>query len=255
MAEPLWLANARALVGLREIVGSVHEPKVVAFFAAAGHPEIHDDETAWCAAFVGAMLAGASIAGTRSLSARSYERWGTAVTRAEARPGDVVTFYRGATPADWEGHVAFFLAWADGGKKVQVLGGNQSNSVSIALYDASKITSIRRPPAPLPGTLFDTGTFAAEVQQVQLRLNELGFREVGRADGYYGPLTLKALNAFRAANGLRQFDAYVVTDEDRALLFARRQPDDPGPPPPKPLDRNPGCNFFARLFPSSRKGA
>lgn len=62
--DPLWLDKARDLVGLREIVGSRHEPKVLQFFAEAGHPEIYNDETAWCAAFANAILRRASYAGT-----------------------------------------------------------------------------------------------------------------------------------------------------------------------------------------------
>ena len=65
MSEPLWLVRARALVGVSEIAGSKHEPEVVAFFAEAGVPEIRDDETAWCGAFVAAMLAAAGRAEVR----------------------------------------------------------------------------------------------------------------------------------------------------------------------------------------------
>ena len=46
----------------QEEIGTVewakgNNPKVLAYFKDAGHPEVSTDETAWCAAFVGAMLA------------------------------------------------------------------------------------------------------------------------------------------------------------------------------------------------------
>jgi hypothetical protein len=68
--DPAWLKNARELVGLKEIVESKHEPKVLEFFAEAGHPEIHSDEVAWCSAFANAMLRRAGYAGTGSSAAR-----------------------------------------------------------------------------------------------------------------------------------------------------------------------------------------
>jgi hypothetical protein len=70
--DPAWLKNTRASsLGLKEIVGSKHEPNVREFFAEAGHPEIHNDEIPWCAAFANGMLRRAGYAGTGSLAARA----------------------------------------------------------------------------------------------------------------------------------------------------------------------------------------
>lgn len=137
--EPKWMANARQLVGLKEIVGSQHEKKVLEFFAEAGHPEIHNDETAWCAAFANAMLRRAGYAGTGSLAARSFLTWGEKLTTP--RPGCVAVFKRGNS--SWEGHVAFFVR--DAGDSIEVLGGNQSNSVSITRMPKSSLLGYRWP--------------------------------------------------------------------------------------------------------------
>jgi uncharacterized protein (TIGR02594 family) len=138
-AEPVWLKNARQLLGLKEIVGSRHEPKVLEFFAEAGHPEIHNDETAWCAAFANAMLRRAGYAGTGSLAARSFLTWGEKL--AKPRPGCVAVFKRGNS--SWEGHVAFFIR--EVGDRVEILGGNQSNSVSITTMPKSALLGYRWP--------------------------------------------------------------------------------------------------------------
>ena len=127
-------------------------PKVVAYFRDAGHPQVKNDETAWCAAFVGAMLNRAGLKGTGLLTARSYLNWGVPVDREDAREGDIVVFTRGNS--SWQGHVAFFVK--DNGDTITVLGGNQNNAVNRRAYGAGSLLGIRRAPAkvvyfpPLP---------------------------------------------------------------------------------------------------------
>jgi len=132
---------AKAEVGTVEWAKG-NNPKVVAYFKDSGNPGVTDDETAWCAAFVGAMLKRAGIKGTGKLNARSYLDWGTPVERKNAQPGDVVVFRRGNS--SWQGHVAFFVK--DRGALIEVLGGNQSNAVNVKGYQASALLGIRRPP-------------------------------------------------------------------------------------------------------------
>lgn len=119
-----------------------HNPKVVAYFKDAGHPQVKDDETAWCAAFVGAMLYRAGQLGTNKLTARSYLDWGVKVDRKDARPGDIVILKRGTS--SWQGHVGFFVK--DSGDSITILGGNQSNAVNRRAYkvDKDQLLGIRR---------------------------------------------------------------------------------------------------------------
>jgi uncharacterized protein (TIGR02594 family) len=126
-------------------------PKVVAYFKDSGNAGVTTDATAWCAAFVGAMLKRAGMKGTGKLTARSYLEWGTPVDRKDARPGDVVIFKRGNS--SWQGHVAFFVK--DNGSTITVLGGNQSNAVNRKAYPAAQLLGIRRAasqPAKQPAT-------------------------------------------------------------------------------------------------------
>lgn len=117
-----------------------NNPKVVAYFKDSGNAGVRDDETAWCAAFVGAMLKRAGMKGTGKLNARSYLDWGKPVARADAKPGDIVVFKRGNS--SWQGHVAFFVK--DRGGVIDVLGGNQSDAVNIKGYQAAALLGIRR---------------------------------------------------------------------------------------------------------------
>jgi uncharacterized protein (TIGR02594 family) len=137
--EPLWLKNARELVGLKEIVGSRHEAKVLEFFKEAGHPEIHDDETAWCAAFANAMVRRAGYAGTGSLAARSFLTWGTPLQVPQL--GCIVVYKRGNS--NWLGHVNFFTRKV--GNRIYGIGGNQGNSVSETTMLESDVLGYRWP--------------------------------------------------------------------------------------------------------------
>jgi uncharacterized protein (TIGR02594 family) len=117
----------------------------VAYYADAGHPEIHDDEVAWCAAFVGAMLKRAGYPGSGSLAARSYLNYGRKIDKPE--PGCIVVFWRGS-PTSWEGHVAFYVR--DDGSHIRVLGGNQGNAVTEASYPRKQVLGYRM---PVPATV------------------------------------------------------------------------------------------------------
>ena len=119
-----------------------HNPKVVQYFADVGHSWVKDDETAWCAAFVGAMLKKAGYKHTGKLNARSYLDWGSPVTLKEAKPGDLVIFSRG-DPNGWQGHVAFFVREED--DFIVTLGGNQNNQVNYSKYPKTRLLGVARP--------------------------------------------------------------------------------------------------------------
>lgn len=76
MAQMRWVAEARRYIGLTEIEGPQHNSEIVAMWKAIKRGGIKDDETPWCAAFVGACLERVGIASTRFEGARSYASWG-----------------------------------------------------------------------------------------------------------------------------------------------------------------------------------
>lgn len=132
---------AKEYLGLKEYPGAKHNPTIVQFAETVGHGWVQDDETPWCASFVGACLAQAGLQGTGKLNARSYLGWGEEINIADAEAGDIVVFWRGS-PDSWTGHVGFYAG--HGTNTVQVLGGNQGNSVSIADYPTSRLLGVRR---------------------------------------------------------------------------------------------------------------
>lgn len=152
MTEPKWLVEARKYDGLKEIPGARDNPTIVKWFADVGHSWVQDDETAWCAAFVGAMLEKVGIKSTRKLNARSYLEWGVPISKPA--PGAIAVFYRG-DPKGWQGHVSFYIR--ENANNVWCLGGNQSNQVNITRYPKSRLLGYRWPagastaePVPVP---------------------------------------------------------------------------------------------------------
>jgi uncharacterized protein (TIGR02594 family) len=143
--DPEHLKRAFADLGLSEIQGSRHEPRVIKMYALSGNPGIKNDETAWCAAAVGAWLKEAGQPNTGSLMARSYARYGKDVTNLPRIPrGAICVWPRGAPPS---GHVNICLE--DDGAYLTCIGGNQGNGagggVTISRERKSKLVAARVP--------------------------------------------------------------------------------------------------------------
>lgn len=102
----------------------------------------------WCAAFVNAVLEESNIPSNNShrypLTARAFLDWGQKISKENVKPGDLVIFPRGNQ--GWQGHVGFYLKTEiiNGEEYYLILGGNQSNKVSIVPYRASRALGIRR---------------------------------------------------------------------------------------------------------------
>lgn len=140
--EPRWLTFARRYSGLREIKGKNHAPEILEMWNTLGL-SFKDDETPWCAGFVGFALESSGITSTRSGMARSYEKWG--VKLASPAVGCVVTFKRTGG-----GHVGFVVG-QDAAGNLMVLGGNQADAVNIKPFAASRVTGYWWPKGePLP---------------------------------------------------------------------------------------------------------
>jgi uncharacterized protein (TIGR02594 family) len=195
------LAAAEEHLGLEEWPGARHNPAIVQMFADTGNSWVTDDETPWCAAFVGSVLGSLSIPHTGKLNARSYETWGTSVSIQSAVPGDVVVLWRGS-PTSWQGHVGFFVGFS--GDSVIIRGGNQGNKVSDAKYPRNRIVAIRRADGVVARgsrpvlRLKDSGAFVLDLQQ---QLVSLGYT-LGEIDNKFGSRTLAAVVAFQADQGL-----------------------------------------------------
>lgn len=215
------LDAAGAFLGEKEWPGARHNPRILAMFEAVGH-DGQSDETPWCAAFVGAVLAQLGLPHTGKLNARSYSTYGQAVRTEGARPGDVVVLWRGSRDS-WQGHVGFFVAFQ--GDQVILRGGNQGNAVTDAPYPIDRIVAIRRADgveARGSRPVLRQGMQGAWVLDLQNQLTRIGYT-LGKQDGRFGSRTLAAVVAFQADNHLAA-DGIVGDRTWAALEASERRP-------------------------------
>lgn len=157
MVELSWMNIARSYLGTHEGVGTADNPKVVELYALVGHPEVKHDSVPWCAAFVGGMLAKASLHHTGTLWALDYAKWGTALK--EPIYGCVGVKTRKTSTGAVAGHVGFVVGATK--EEIIMLSGNAQDSVSIAAFPRSNFVAFRWPseyhvpaiPSPLPTTV------------------------------------------------------------------------------------------------------
>jgi uncharacterized protein (TIGR02594 family) len=141
LPEPVWLTIARRELGQREKPGAGANVRILEYFEATRYAA-RSDEVPWCAAFVCWCLESANESSTRSPRAADYATWGWPSWLV---PGAVVVFGKADPDAGGSGHVAF-CAGLDG-PDVLVLGGNQTNAVTLAKRPLSRIVAVRWPVA------------------------------------------------------------------------------------------------------------
>lgn len=132
--DPPWLQHARANLGIREIPGARHHPLILTMWRAIKRGGIKDDETAWCAAFVGWCLEEKGIRSSRFESARSYLDWGIELDGPAV--GAVCVIGRKGHPG--AGHV-FIVTGVDAKGWIVGIGGNQGNAVSEASFNPERV--------------------------------------------------------------------------------------------------------------------
>lgn len=146
LPELEWIRIARGYLGTSEIAGAKHNPVILSWWQKIGQA-IRDDETPYCAAFVGACLEQAGKGSTRSAAARSYLKYGVDLRHSNGQPkpcyGAVAVFWRGK-PSGWSGHVGFIVG-RDARGYLMVLGSNQGNTTSIRPFLPGRLLGVRWP--------------------------------------------------------------------------------------------------------------
>lgn len=139
---------AQRFIGVTEGPAAVNNPLVLAMLKLDAS-WVEADAVPWCSAFVNFVCFLLETPRSRSLAARSWLTVGASVPLTDARVGsDVVVLKRGAGAQPGPevlaaaGHVGFYAG--QDAAHVLVLGGNQSDKVSIAPFKKSQILGIRR---------------------------------------------------------------------------------------------------------------
>ncbi|SUH67500.1 Uncharacterised protein [Salmonella enterica subsp. enterica serovar Oranienburg] len=135
--EPRWLIEARKHIGLTEIKGAKHNPEIVQFWRDIKRGGIKDDETPWCAAFVGAMLERVGIRSTRFESAKILSGLGREIRYTGIRMYRCIyprrrwaRRLRCRTPRQWRSACP---------------GWNQGDAVNIRAFPTSRVSGYRWP--------------------------------------------------------------------------------------------------------------
>lgn len=145
---------AQRFTGMKEISGSVDNPQIMAMLKLDNDwPE--EDEVAWCSAFANYVCWLLRLPRSKSLRARSWLRIGKGISLNEAKAGDIIILQRGKGEQpgpeviEAPGHVGFFAGYIPGpigGELglIEVLGGNQSDTVKVSRYPVARLLGVRR---------------------------------------------------------------------------------------------------------------
>jgi len=131
IVKPNWISIAEREIGVREIRGESHNPRVLEYHSTTGAHFVTDEDP-WCSSFVNWVMLQAGHRGTQRAQARSWANWGRPIEQPAF--GSIVVF-------NWDGvhgHVGFVVARSGSG--LRVLGGNQnSTSVNVSTFNVDRV--------------------------------------------------------------------------------------------------------------------
>lgn len=137
-----WYEEAERMLGVKEVAGPGNSPIIMDWAHALELPHYTGDDIPWCGLFVahciGSQLPDEQLP-TNVLGARQWRTFGVPTS---PRLGAVLVFWRGK-PSSWHGHVGFYAGESNG--FYHILGGNQSNAVTIAKIGKGRLLEARWP--------------------------------------------------------------------------------------------------------------
>lgn len=160
---------AERFLGMREKPGEENNPAIVAMLHHASKGWANRDQIPWCAAFVYHICwlldlprpdinANQRLAENQALRARAYLLCGDPISLTQARIGpDIIVLKRGRgqqpgpETLDAPGHVGFYAGHT--GDYIHVLGGNQTNAVTVQEFLRRDLLGVCRlhPPLAIDG--------------------------------------------------------------------------------------------------------
>ena len=141
-------STAQRWVGIKEVGGTVDNPMLMAMLKLDNDWPSHD-EVPWCSAFANFVCWILRLPRSKDLRARSWLTVGRGVELADAEAAfDIVILKRGSGEQpgpeviDAPGHVGFYAGRF--GDFIEVLGGNQSDTVKVSRYPVKRLLGVRR---------------------------------------------------------------------------------------------------------------
>lgn len=136
LSVPDYVKIALKEVGVQEIVGKIHNPRVLEYQSTTSG-KYTDDETPWCGAFVSWVMKQSGIKHSIKVPERAKEWINFGTNSKNPMLGSIAVKSRVGG-----GHVCIVVGKSINGKLLCV-GGNQNNQVSISEYDESVFESFR----------------------------------------------------------------------------------------------------------------
>lgn len=152
--KPRWIQIAEREIGVREIAGRQHTPRILEYFQATTY-RASTDETPWCSAFANWVMRQAGYTGTNSARAIDWANWGLKLSRPAYGAIGVID-WDGDGPG-WKGHVGFVVG--ETGGRIEMLGGNQSDSVKVSSFGRGNFIAFVVPIGyEVPATAYQLGS-------------------------------------------------------------------------------------------------
>jgi uncharacterized protein (TIGR02594 family) len=128
--------------------GTPGNPNILACYEVTGN-NYRGDNTPWCAGYVSYILDRAGVPSLKTLGSQAYKNYGSEIdwrTFENVRANDIVVLTRNDDQRF--GHVGFFRGYNPSTRRVQLLGGNQSDKVKLSNFEVRgsrmTVTSIKR---------------------------------------------------------------------------------------------------------------
>lgn len=142
---------AMRMVGeVKELPGQAHHPYIQWCHMLCGLGPDVADEVAWCSSQLNERCWNLRLPRSKSAAARSWLLVGTGVKLEDAKIGyDVVVLKRGKGEQPGPevikapGHVGLYAGMQDP-QRVLILGGNQSNEISVRPFSVNDVLGVRR---------------------------------------------------------------------------------------------------------------
>lgn len=148
MSEPVWMVEARSWLGTHE---TRNYTKLAAAFRQWVSLRYDPREVPWCGLFMD-MVFSKSMPNERipdnPAGARNWLEFGVP---CPLQTGAVAVFWRGKK-SGWSGHVGLVDAVDTKRRMIRVLGGNQSNAVTLAWISMDRLLGCRWPKTAKAGT-------------------------------------------------------------------------------------------------------
>lgn len=144
--EPEWLTEARSLIGTKEVRGKGDNP-IIMDWAEQLDQWYPGDDVPWCGLFVAHCMAHGAPDEPQKFNRLGARAWRAFGVKVEPCVGAIGVFWRTHKTKSVNGHVAFIIGKgtdADGDYFI-IVGGNQSDNVTITKIDADRLLECRAP--------------------------------------------------------------------------------------------------------------